>query len=244
MKTLVFIGIVLISGFSAGLIHSAINFALVEPYLDEAINIENQNLFASGLEQNTSEFWIEYDAYRTWQKGGQILAGAILGTSFGALFGIVFAYSRGILPGNHNIKKTLTLAGIMWIAIFLIPFLKYPANPPTVGDPETIVLRQILYASFIGISGFGVFVFYKISQKLPSKQKLVGILGYGIFISIVFIVMPSNPDSVSISATLLDGFRSMSALAVSVFWIANAILLGLFWQKFQPEKDISSKNHY
>lgn len=240
MRTLVFIGIVLVSGFFAGIIHSAVNLALVEPYLDKAINIENQNLFESGQEQNTPQFWVQYDAFRNWQKGGQILAGAILGTSVGALFGIVFAYSREILPGNHSIQKTLILAGIMWFTIFLIPFLKYPANPPTIGDPDTIIFRQILYISFIAISGLGAFAFYKLTKKIPSKQKIVGLLGYAIFISIVFVLMPSNPDDDTISPNLLEGFRSMSILAVTVFWIADAIILGLFWQRFQPEKDVSS----
>ncbi len=91
MKTGHFIGIVLLAGCFAGMIHGAANLAIVEPYLDEAIGIENQNLFASGEEIDTPQFWVEYSAYRDWQKGGQVLAGAILGTSIGALFGIVFA---------------------------------------------------------------------------------------------------------------------------------------------------------
>ena len=95
------------------------------------INIENQNLFASGEEEDTLEFWVEYEGYREWQKGGQILAGVILGTSLGALFGIVFALSRNSLPGNNDVKKALVLAGIMWLTIYFVPFLKYPANPPS-----------------------------------------------------------------------------------------------------------------
>ena len=86
MKTGHFIGIVLLAGCFAGTIHGLANLALVEPYLDEAIGIENQNLFAIGEEENTQQFRAEYEAYRIWQKSGQILAGAILGTSMGALF--------------------------------------------------------------------------------------------------------------------------------------------------------------
>ncbi|MGD8432161.1 MAG: CbtA family protein, partial [Nitrosopumilaceae archaeon] len=101
MRASLFVIIVLVSGAFAGFIHGATNLVLVEPYLDEAINIENQNLFASGEEENTLDFWVEYEGYREWQKGGQILAGVILGTSIGALFGIVFALSRNSLPGNN-----------------------------------------------------------------------------------------------------------------------------------------------
>ena len=50
MKTVHFIIIVLISGAIAGTIHGTVNFVIVEPYLDQAIEIENRNLFASGDE--------------------------------------------------------------------------------------------------------------------------------------------------------------------------------------------------
>ena len=102
-----FIAIVLVSGFIAGTIHGAVNLAIVEPYLDEAIGIENQNLFTSGGAEDTPQFWVEYNSYRDWQKSGQLLAGGILGMSIGALFGVVFAYSRNSLPKGHTVKKNI-----------------------------------------------------------------------------------------------------------------------------------------
>ena len=243
MKTGHFIGIVLLAGCFAGIIHGAANLAIVEPYLDEAIGIENQNLFASGEEKDTPQFWVEYSAYRDWQKGGQVLAGAILGTSIGALFGIVFAYSRKILPGQHNVKKALVLAGIMWLTIFLIPFLKYPANPPTVGDSETVVLRATLYLAFIAISGFSVIGFYQLSKKFQGRKKLVAVIGYAAFMTAMFVVMPPNPDEIAAPMELVNGFRVMSVVAVSVFWLALGIILGLFWQKIQPDKPIQTQTN-
>ena len=242
MKTSLFIIIVLISGAFAGLIHGTVNFAIVEPYLDQAIGIENQNLFDSGEEEDTLEFWVEYEGYRTWQKGGQILAGVILGTSVGALFGIVFALSRNALPGNNDVKKSLILAGIMWLTLYIIPFLKYPANPPTVGDGETVVLRAILYLSFIAISGFGAVGFYQLSKKLKNNRKLVALLGYGVFISAVFFTMPENPDEITTSMNLVNEFRFMSVLGVTSFWASIGIILGLFWRKLSPQKETTHYN--
>ena len=237
MKTVLFIAIVLVSGCFAGIIHGVVNLAIVEPYLDEAIGIENQNLFASGEEEDTPQFWIEYNSYRYWQKGGQMLAGAILGTSIGALFGIVYAYSRNALPGKNEVKKSYVLAGVMWFTIFLIPFLKYPANPPTVGDTETVVLRSVLYLTFIAISGFGAVGFYQVYKKLQNK-KILAFVGYGIFISVAFALMPPNPDEITAPMDLVNGFRVMSVIAVSTFWVAVAFILGAFWQKFQPHFSI------
>jgi len=242
MKTFLFIVIVLISGAFAGLIHGTVNFAIVEPYLDQAIGIENQNLFLSGEEKDTPEFWVEYEGYRVWQKSGQILAGVILGTSIGALFGIVFALSRNSLPGNNDLKKALVLAGVMWFTMFVIPFLKYPANPPTVGDPETVVLRSILYLSFIAISGFGAVGFYKLSQKFKNSRKLAALIGYGIFISVVFVAMPENPDEITAPMDLVNDFRIASFLGVTSFWISIGLILGFFWNRYSPHKETTQ--HY
>ena len=242
MKTSIFLIIVLVSGAFAGLVHGSANLVLVEPYLDEAIGIENQNLFASGEEDDTLEFWIEYEGYREWQKGGQLLAGVILGTSIGSLFGIVFALSRNSLPGDNNVKKALVLAGIMWFTIYFIPFLKYPANPPTVGEAETVVLRSILYLSFIAISGFAAVGFYKLSKMFKGNKKLFALVGYSVFVSLVFIAMPENPDEITAPNDLVNGFRIMSVLAVSTYWIAVGIILGILWNRFKSNKEVPSFN--
>lgn len=243
MKTALFIAIVLVSGALAGTIHGMANLAIVEPYLDEAIGIENQNLFASGEEEDTPEFWVEYDSYRDWQKGGQVLAGAILGTSIGALFGIVYALSRRALPQGNEMKKTFVLAAVMWFSIYIIPFLKYPANPPTVGDGETVVLRAILYLSFIAISGFGVVGFYQIYKRLEKGKKIVAVAGYAAFIGIVFVLMPPNPDEITAPMDLVNGFRAMSVVTVTVFWISLAFILGAFWHKFKPDSEAKVERH-
>ena len=233
MKTITFITIVLVSGALAGLVHGTINFALVEPYLDQAIGLENESLFASGEAEDILEFWAEYESYRIWQKSGQVLAGVILGLAMGSLFGIVYALSRNSLPGKTDVTKSVILAGIMWLTIYIIPFLKYPANPPTVGDGETVMLRAILYVSFIALSGIGVVIFYKLSQKLQNNKKYFGLFGYVIFITILFFVMPENPDEITAPMNLVNEFRLMSVLGVSSFWLSVGLILGLFWKKFE-----------
>ena len=233
MKTITFITIVLVSGAIAGFVHGTINFALVEPYLDQAIGLENESLFASGDAEDTLEFWAEYESYRIWQKSGQVLAGVILGLAMGSLFGIVYALSRNSLPGKNDVTKSVILAGIMWLTIYIIPFLKYPANPPTVGDGETVMLRAILYVLFITLSGIGVVIFYKLSQKLQNNKKYFGLFGYVIFITILFFVMPENPDEITAPMNLVNEFRLMSVLGVSSFWLSVGLILGLFWKKFE-----------
>ena len=235
MNTLLFLTIVLVAGFSAGIIHGVVNLVVAEPFLDKAIGIENQKLFDSGQAKDTPQFWKEFNQYRTWQKQGGVFAGGILGLSIGALFGLVFAYSRHILPGENHVKKALVLAGIMWFTLFFIPFLKYPANPPTVGDPSTIVVRSALYVSFVALSGLGALGFSRIYKKFQNNYKRVVVpLAYAVYVFIVFVLMPQNPDKIMAPAELLNGFRIVSASTVTMFWIVDAIILGMLWQKFQP----------
>ena len=235
MKTGIFVVIVLLSGCFAGTIYGALNLVIVEPYLDDATSIEHQNLFKSGEEEDTPQFWVEYYEYRSWQKGGEVLAGAILGTSIGSLFGIVYALSKKSLPSKNNIGKTLILAGLMWFTLFVIPFLKYPANPPTVGEAETVFLRGILYLSFIAISGLLAVGFYQVFKRLKGKNKILAFVGYGVFISLVFFIMPDNPDKISAPIELVNGFRAVAFFTSSVFWFTLALILGAFWQKTNPD---------
>jgi len=235
VKTALFIIIVLLSGCFAGMIYGALNLAIVEPYLDDAINIENQNLFSAGEEVDGPQFWVEYYEYRSWQKGGEILAGAIFGISMGSLFGIVYALSKKSLPSKNNIAKTLILAGLMWFTLFVIPFLKYPANPPTVGDGETVILRGILYLSLIAISGLMAVGFYQLFKRLKNKNRVLPIIGYAVLICIIFFIMPENPDKISTSMELVNGFRVVTFLTGTVFWFTLALFLGMFWQKTNPD---------
>jgi len=150
LRILLFLAITILSGALAGTILGIINLGLVEPYIDQAIGLEIQNSVSSGENVDLAEI----AHYRIWQKGGEIFAGTVYGISLGALFGIIFGYARNALPGDNNKKKALFLAGILWFVLYLVVALKYPTNPPAVGDPETIYYRESLYVAFIAISGF------------------------------------------------------------------------------------------
>src|SRR5215510_1528541 len=241
MKTLAFILITLISGAIAGTILGLINQLLVEPYIDQAIEIEVQDTVASGEPVDLDELV----QYRLWQKGGEIVAGTILGTSISALFGIVYVYSRDSLPGSNNKKKGLLLAGIMFFVIFLIPALKYPANPPAVGDPETIEYRESLYIGMLVISGFtalGVAILYRsLGQNRKESRKIIVPAIYAVIIALAFTVLPNNPDEVAISADLLMNFRIVTTITMGIFWGALGILLGSFWDVVKPHETRAPK---
>jgi len=241
MKTVAFILITLVSGAIAGTMLGVINQILVEPYIDQAIVTEVQNNVASGESVDVDELV----QYRLWQKGGEIVAGTILGTSISALFGIVYIYSRDSLPGSNNKKKGLILAGIMFFVIFLIPALKYPANPPAVGDPETIEYRESLYTGMLVISGFtalGVAILYRsLGQTRRESRKIIVPTVYAVIIALAFVVLPANPDEITISSNLLMNFRIVSTITMGIFWGILGILLGSFWDIVKPHETRATK---
>jgi predicted cobalt transporter CbtA len=234
MQTIIFIIITLLSGAIAGTTLGLINQVAVEPFVDKAIAIETQNMISQGEDIDRQEL----NSVRLWQKGGEIVAGTVLGTSIGALFGLVFAFARNSLPGSNEKKKAIILAGIMFFVLFLVPVLKYPANPPAAGDPETIVYRQSLYIGILAISGFsalGLALLYRNIRDMESKKIIIP-LTYAAIIAIAFVVLPPNPDDIPISTDLLMKFRIASTLTMGIFWGILGLVLGSFWDKVKPHE--------
>ena len=232
MKTIIFIAITLLAGAIAGTILGAINQVAVEPYIDYAVELEMQNTNQSSQIINPAEF----TSYRLWQRGGEMLAGTILGLSIGSLFGIVFAYTHNSVPGSNNKKKALIVAGIMWFVLFFMPALKYPPNPPAVGNPETIYYRQSLYVAFLVISGFsalGLAFLYRKMGALNIKKAIIP-AAYAAIISGAYLAMPANPDPINAPMDLVMGFRITSAITISMFWGLLGVIFGTFWDKLNP----------
>jgi hypothetical protein len=84
---------------------------------------------------------------------GLFTAVLVYSVAFGGLFGLAFAFAYGRMPGALTPQAlSALLAATGFIAIYLVPNLKYPSNPPSVGDPETIGARTALYFVVIAIS--------------------------------------------------------------------------------------------
>lgn len=231
MKTLTFIAITLFSGALAGIVLAIVNQAIVEPYIERAIAIENQRAQAKGEMINP----IDFEAYRVWQKGGSVAAGAVLGMSYGALFGLVFAYGRNSLPGSTNVKKALVLAGIMWFVLYVVVELKYPANPPAVGDPATIGLRQSLWIAMISISGLSALGLSFI-RKRAGMPKFAPPAIYAAIVVAAFFALPANPDAITAPMDLVNGFRIASGATMTMFWFMMGAILGVLWDRTRPHE--------
>jgi predicted cobalt transporter CbtA len=234
MKTLAFIIVSLLSGAIAGTLLGLANQIIVEPFIDRAIGIETQKNMASGDTVDLNE----QSHYRMWQKAGEIVAGTIFGVSLGALVGIVFAYAKNRLPGSSNQKKAVILTGVMFFVLFLVPALKYPPNPPAVGNPSTIYYREILYIALITISGLSSLVLAILYRKLNgfrSKNIIIPLL-YAIIVSVAYLTLPSNPDEITIPNDLIINFRVASVTTIAMFWVLLGVIFGSLYDTIKPHE--------
>src|ERR1700722_18900202 len=141
----------LLRGMLVGLVAGLFVFAFArwagEPQVDRAIAFETSMDRAKG-EPPEPEI-----VSRRIQKGFGLLTGVVLyGTALGGIFGLVFAYARGRLSQSRPRVLSALIAGTGFITIVLTPSLKYPANPPSVGNPETIGIRTAAYFMLIAMS--------------------------------------------------------------------------------------------
>ncbi len=134
----------LIAGLVAGLAMGLFHFFLTEPVIDRAIALEKQA--------------VPEVVSRSVQKGMLIVGSALYGLLVGIIFALIFAILGRHLPGRWPDGKAAILAGLLWWSVTLLPFLKYPANPPGVADPDTIYLRQGIQLGFIVLSVLAVAV--------------------------------------------------------------------------------------
>jgi len=249
--TVALIIIILVSGASAGLVYGVVGILLAGPYLEAAIEVEISEMFAAGDAEDTVEFRAAYESYREWQRGGHIVTGVVLGASIGSLFGAVYVASHASLPGKSHVAKALAVAGVMWIALYVVPFVKYPPNPPAVGDPDTIAARTVLFLVMVAASGLGALGLAKMSTFLARTRRLgarqsvsAGVACYAAFAAVLLFAMPQNPDpEPDLDGALLDGFRAASAAAAASFWVSAGVILGVLWPLRDRWKSVRSRGN-
>src|SRR5689334_9183138 len=69
----------------------------------------------------------------------------LFGAAMGALFAVAYALYLGRSGRLRPRTLALLVAGGGFLGMYLVPFLKYPANPPAIGHEETIQQRSTFY---------------------------------------------------------------------------------------------------
>ena len=172
---------------------------------------------------------------RDIQTGVGLLTGVVgVGAGIGVLFGVLFAFANGRL-GSLGPKSTAALVALMGlVTAYVVPALKYPANPPTVGSPETIKLRTGLYFLMIALSLIatlvGLFLRGRLIPKLGAwSASVVAAFVYLALLFLVFYLLPSiNEVPSDFPAPTLWNFRIASLGIQTVLWGSVGLLFGYF----------------
>lgn len=192
-----------------------------EPLIEAAIELEEAAHAGEAEEPAIS---------RGAQRIGLGLALLLYGVSLALILGGVFALAQRWLPGASAGWRAAALVSAAAWAFALLPFLKYPGNPPGVGDPETIGTRQALYLAVIVLGALGAVGTLALGRRLEGRRTigwLAALAAYAAFSAIVYLALPPNPDSTPIPADLLAAFRLRSGLGLVLFWAVFAAVFGL-----------------
>ncbi|GIH28585.1 membrane protein [Acrocarpospora phusangensis] len=205
----------LLAGIIAGLAAGAFAFFAGEPHIDAAIALEEA---AAGHTHAEAPL-----VSRSGQVGGLFLATALYGMAVGGLFGLAFALVRGRVGPRSGSALAVGLAAAGFVAVVLVPFVKYPANPPAVGDPETIGSRTSLYLVAVAIgllAAAAAAVAHRIFEVNgePVRWLATG-LGFLLPVAAAWIFLPAVSEvPEGFPADLLWDFRVSSLGTQVVLW--------------------------
>jgi hypothetical protein len=233
MRTLLVRG--LAAGVLAGLVAATFSFVVGEPHIDAAIDIEEAGGHphgggaAIGAVLAHGDELVSRDLQSTV---GLFVAMCGYGLAIGGLFAIAFAVIYGRLGRLSSNGHIAVLAATAFVAVVIVPFLKYPANPPGVGQPGTIGPRTELYFSYLAISLLAAGIALYASRVLADRYGgwMAGTMSAGGYVAVMAtcgILTPSVdevPDG--FPASLLWDFRIASLGANAVLWATLAVTFG------------------
>jgi predicted cobalt transporter CbtA len=171
-----------------------------------------------------------------YTRGTQVFGGALgvilVSVALGVVFAATFAAVRHRLPGRNVWQRSIIWAATALVVVYLVPFAKYPPNPPSVGDPNTIDERTILYFAMLAWSVGAAFLALRLGQWMRSRQygdpaRQTGIAAaWIVLVAIGFMVLPGSPDAVTAPATLIWRFRLASAGGALMLWGVTGVVFG------------------
>lgn len=204
----------LLAGLIAGFVTGLFFFVAGEPHIAQALRYEVVPPGAESVEVFS----------RTVQREGLIAATTLYGAAFGGVFSFLFAFIAPRMRSGSNWDRSLRLAAAGFVSLWFVPFLKYPTNPPAVGDPNTINERTALYLVMIAISLAAAVAAWMAARSLAESgvdrhiRFLVVAVGYVAVIGAAYAVLPGNPDPITIPAKLLWSVRVTSAGGQALLW--------------------------
>jgi predicted cobalt transporter CbtA len=170
-----------------------------------------------------------------------LFAGAMVyNVAFGGLFALAFAVCYGRIGRIGNWSPRVTAAVLAFsgfISVYAVPILKYPANPPSVGNPDTIGVRTAIYFGMILLSFACMIAAWNVRGRLIDEvgawnATLIGAAVYLVAVVLIALAMPPlNEVPEGFPAVVLWQFRMASLGAQAVMWTVIGLGLGAWVER-------------
>jgi phosphate/sulfate permease len=227
----------MLAGLAAGVLALVIAYWLGEPNVDGAIAFEEAHAaHTHGGEE------VELVSRSLQSTAGLATGILVYGVAFGGIAALAYCFALGRVGKFSPRATALLLSGVALLAVYVVPYLKYPATPPAVGNPDTIGKRTALYFLMIVLSVLltigAVILGKRLAPRLGTYYATVtAVLGFAVVMGVAFAVLPVINDlPAHFPAALLWRFR-ISALAVQVtLWGGFALIFGELAQRLLQPK--------
>jgi len=183
---------------------------------------------------------------RGTQQVGGMLGAVVYGVFMGVVFAVILAAVRHRMASRDDVRRARSLAVVGFVTIALVPFLKYPANPPAVGSPDTIGRRTALYLVILAWSIVTTWAAWRLWTWLATRPVSEGLrvaaataLGFAM-VALAFVLLPGSPDPVRAPANLIWHFRIASIGGAAVYWFVVGTATGAALQRTPQSRRVES----
>ena len=161
----------------------------------------------------------------------------VYGVAIGGLFALVFAVAQGRLGRLRPRATAAVLALLGFLAVYAVPFLKYPANPPAVQPRRhhRAAHRPVRgHDRAVGGARVGAVV---LRERLLARlggwnATLVAAAAYAVLVGIAMAVLPVIAETpADFPATVLYDFRLASFAGQLVLWAALGLIFGVLVER-------------
>jgi hypothetical protein len=219
-------------GLAAGVLAFAFALAFGEPQVQRAIDFEDH---LARLRHDPVEAEL---VSRGIQRTLGLLAGTVaMGVALGGLFSLLFAWAYGRIGAMSPRLTAAVLALAAYLTVTVVPFTKYPANPPTVGNPDTIDTRTVLFLTMIAITVLAAVAAARLRRELlgrlgPWNAALVAVGAFVAVVAAAELILPAVHETpAGFPADVLYRFRLASLGINLTLWTTIGLGFGAAAQR-------------
>lgn len=229
-----------IAGAAGGALSAGVAFVIGEPSVDRAIALEEAAADHDGAEH--AEVFT-----RVAQQGGLVVTAVLTGLAVGVIFGLVHALWLRRDPDHRATdpwRRAIRLSLMGFVGVAAIPFLRYPADPPAVGDPATVDARTTAYLSAVLIGLATVVGAWQVFARLArrgaaeSTPRLAAAAVLVVGLAATWL-LPADTDPIEAPAVLIWEFRVAALATLATLWLGLGATYGLLSERSESRSSRS-----